>query len=85
MIRREVISCFGLEEREGGGGREEVPGDEKIEKQLVGVGDEEGLKKMIDSEEESDSDEEDLTKKLLNNDGERKKELLDIEERGELR
>ncbi|RCN25356.1 hypothetical protein ANCCAN_28933, partial [Ancylostoma caninum] len=61
--------------------REEVPGDEKIEKQLVGVGDEEGLKKMMDSDEETDSDEEDLTKKLLNNDGERKKEHLDIEER----
>ncbi|KIH66254.1 hypothetical protein ANCDUO_03421 [Ancylostoma duodenale] len=61
--------------------REEVPGDEKIEKQLVGVGDEEGLKKMMGSDEETDSDEEDLTKKLLNNDGERKKEHLDIEER----
>ncbi|WKX97792.1 hypothetical protein Q1695_013459 [Nippostrongylus brasiliensis] len=61
--------------------REEVPGDEKIEKQLVGVGDEVGLKKMMESDEETDSDEEDLTKKLLNNEGERKKEHLDIEER----
>ncbi|VDL70996.1 unnamed protein product [Nippostrongylus brasiliensis] len=42
------------------GKREEVPGDEKIEKQLVGVGDEVGLKKMMESDEETDSDEEDL-------------------------
>ncbi|KAK5982342.1 hypothetical protein GCK32_017269, partial [Trichostrongylus colubriformis] len=61
--------------------REIVPGDEKIEKQLVGVGDEVGLKKMMESDDESDSDEEDLTKKLLNTEGERKKEHLDIEER----
>ncbi|KAE9419159.1 hypothetical protein Angca_009835, partial [Angiostrongylus cantonensis] len=62
--------------------REIVPGDEKVEEQLVGVGDEIGLKRMIESDEETDSDEEDLTKKLLNGDNERKKEHLDIEERG---
>uniref|UniRef100_A0A0K0DB29 Transcription initiation factor IIF subunit alpha n=1 Tax=Angiostrongylus cantonensis TaxID=6313 RepID=A0A0K0DB29_ANGCA len=61
--------------------REIVPGDEKVEEQLVGVGDEIGLKRMIESDEETDSDEEDLTKKLLNGDNERKKEHLDIEER----
>ncbi|XGW11156.1 hypothetical protein V3C99_012563 [Haemonchus contortus] len=61
--------------------REIVPGDEKIERQLVGVGDEVGLKKMIESDEETDSEEEDLTKKLLNSESERKKEHLDIEER----
>ncbi|KAK6018765.1 hypothetical protein OSTOST_15626, partial [Ostertagia ostertagi] len=61
--------------------REIVPGDEKIEKQLVGVGDEVGLKKMMESDEETDSDEEDLTKKLLHTESDRKKEHLDIEER----
>ncbi|KAJ1346963.1 hypothetical protein KIN20_001898 [Parelaphostrongylus tenuis] len=61
--------------------RELVPGDEKVEKQLVGVGDEIGLKRMIESDAETESDEEDLTKKLLNSENERKKELLDIEER----
>lgn len=41
--------------------REMVPGDEKIEKQLVGVGDEVGLKKMMESDDDTDSDEEDLS------------------------
>ncbi|KJH43347.1 hypothetical protein DICVIV_10636 [Dictyocaulus viviparus] len=62
--------------------REIIPGDEKVEKQLVGVGDEIGLKKMMESDEDTDSDEEDLTKKLLSNENERKKDHLDIEERG---
>ncbi|KAK6059361.1 hypothetical protein COOONC_03016, partial [Cooperia oncophora] len=36
---------------------------------------------MMESDEETDSDEEDLTKKLLHNENDRKKEHLDIEER----
>ncbi|CAB3405388.1 unnamed protein product [Caenorhabditis bovis] len=63
--------------------RETVPSDEKIEKQLVGVAEEEGARipNGLDSDE-SDSDE-DFTKKLLKNDDEKKKksDLLDIEER----
>uniref|UniRef100_A0A8R1DEP6 Transcription initiation factor IIF subunit alpha n=1 Tax=Caenorhabditis japonica TaxID=281687 RepID=A0A8R1DEP6_CAEJA len=57
--------------------REQVPSDEKIEKQLVGVAEEEGAREHFDSDS-SESDD-DLAKKLKP-DGEKKKSN-DIEER----
>ncbi|CAD6190226.1 unnamed protein product [Caenorhabditis auriculariae] len=60
--------------------REVVPSDEKVEKELTGVDDEAGMRKMLESDE-SDSDEEDLTKKLLKTDRSQKKDTMDVEER----
>ncbi|CAP24499.1 Protein CBG03654 [Caenorhabditis briggsae] len=58
--------------------REQVPSDEKIEKQLVGVAEEEGARKLFDTDS-SESDD-DLAKKLLNKDDKRKGGN-DVEER----
>lgn len=55
--------------------REQVPSDEKIEKQLVGVAEEEGARESDSSESEDD-----LTKKLMKPYGDKKKGN-DIEER----
>ncbi|CAI2336223.1 unnamed protein product [Caenorhabditis sp. 36 PRJEB53466] len=58
--------------------REQVPSDEKIEKQMVGVAEEEGARKLFETDS-SESDD-DLAKKLLKPEGDKKKSN-DIEER----
>ncbi|EFP09061.1 hypothetical protein CRE_22547 [Caenorhabditis remanei] len=57
--------------------REQVPSDEKIEKQLVGVAEEEGARKLFETD--SDESDDDLAKKLLKPDD--KKKGNDVEER----
>uniref|UniRef100_A0A1I7TZ00 Transcription initiation factor IIF subunit alpha n=1 Tax=Caenorhabditis tropicalis TaxID=1561998 RepID=A0A1I7TZ00_9PELO len=51
--------------------REQAPSDEKIEKQLIGVAEEEGARKLFDTDS-SESDD-DLAKKLLKPDADKKK------------
>ncbi|CAL2031192.1 unnamed protein product [Caenorhabditis brenneri] len=57
--------------------REQAPSDEKIEKQLIGVAEEEGARKLFDTD--SDESDDDLAKKLLKPDSNKTKN--DIEER----
>uniref|UniRef100_A0A915AK06 Transcription initiation factor IIF subunit alpha n=1 Tax=Parascaris univalens TaxID=6257 RepID=A0A915AK06_PARUN len=68
--------------------RDDIPMEQKVDEALVAVGDEEGLKKMIESDlsdTESSEDDDDTTKKLLaateGIDEENKKRFTDIEER----
>ncbi|GMR36935.1 hypothetical protein PMAYCL1PPCAC_07130, partial [Pristionchus mayeri] len=60
----------------------DIPMEDKVQKELVGVAEEEGLKKLMDSDDSSEEDDDDPAKKLLNRkDDDDKKRRMDVEER----